>query len=65
MFDPNRIVISTKALMVIRTETTDRIMTPAPLREVIDPRRYSVTLWPGTSRRRTLYSGRLYRATQR
>lgn len=60
MYDPNRIVLSTRTVIVIRTETVDRIGTSAPWREVLDLRRYSVSLWPGTSKRRQLYRGKLY-----
>lgn len=65
MHDPNRIVLNTKRVMVIRTETTDRVGVSAPWREVLDPRRYGVSLWPGTSKRLKLYAGRLYRPVVR
>jgi hypothetical protein len=47
MFDPRRIVLSTKRLMIIRHEETDR-NGPAPWREVWDLRRYEFVFRPGT-----------------
>jgi hypothetical protein len=57
MFDPDRIVFSSRLLMVIRHEKTDR-SGPAPLNEVLNPLRYSVTLWPGTTKWRTIINSR-------
>ena len=53
MFDPSRIIFSSRLLMITRYETTDR-NGPAPLREVLNLRRYQVTWWPGTPERKTL-----------
>lgn len=63
MDDPSRIVLDLGWLLVIRFEKFDR-SGAAPWGEVMDPRRYSVTLWPGTSRRRSLFRGSLYRPAQ-
>lgn len=55
MFDPSRIVFHSRLLkiMITRYEGTDR-HGPAPLREVLNLRRYEVTWRPGTSKHKTL-----------
>ena len=60
MFDPDRIVFNSRLLMVIRHEKTDR-NGPAPLNEVLNLFRYSVTMWPGTPRWKTIISSRYRR----
>ena len=46
MFDPRRIVFSSRHFMVIRHESTDRIG-PTPKREVWNPLRYEIVINPG------------------
>ena len=60
MYDPNRIVLNTRFLLIARTETTDR-SGPAPFREVFDMRRYQLTIRPGTKTWKTIYRGKLNR----
>jgi hypothetical protein len=49
MFCPQTIVFSSKPLMIVRHERSD-YHCGTPWAEVLNPLRYSFTLWPGTER---------------
>lgn len=61
MYCPHTITFNSRFLMITRHERTDYHF-GAPLKEKLNPLRYSVTIFPGTSRNRTFNrDGRLAR----